>query len=116
LKTISAEGKEIFKDLLVELARSFSLWVKDRNSYYQTMSNSNLIFTIIDAPIDLKNEISKRIKEGELCIYQLFHSKESINFTSELCVVIRKCANLNCLPTELFSIINQITYEYINST
>ncbi|SFE37640.1 hypothetical protein SAMN05216563_10511 [Phytobacter palmae] len=116
MKTLSAEGREIFKNLLVELARAYSLWVKDRNLYYQTISNSNLTFTIIDAPIDLKNEISKRIKEGELCIYQLFHSKESINFTRHLCEVIRKCANLNCFPAELFSIINQVTYEYINFT
>ncbi|WP_417700473.1 hypothetical protein [Pseudoalteromonas lipolytica] len=116
MNTISTEGKEIFNGILIELARAFSLWVKDHSSYYQEVSSSNLIFTSIDAPIDLKNEILKRIKEGEPCIVQLFHTKESLKLTRDLCVVIRRCGNLNCLPTELFSIANDITYEYINST
>ena len=116
MNTISAEGKKIFKLLLVELARTFKLWIKDRNSYYQEIRKSNLLFTTIDAPIDLKNTISKRIKENEPCIHQLFHSIESINSTRDLCVIVQKCANLNCLPTELFPIINEVAYEYINST
>lgn len=116
MNKISAEGKEIFKSILVELARAFSLWVKDRNSYYDEISNSNSFFTIIDSPTDLKEEISNRIKEGEPCIYQLFHTKESINFTKDLCVVVRRCGNLNCLPIELTSVIHGVIYEYINHT
>lgn len=115
MNKISEEGKEIFKDLLVELGRAFSLWVKDSSSYYQEISESNLVFTTIDPPNNLKDEMTRRVKDGDVCIFQLFHTKESLKFTRNLSVIIRRCANLNCLPSELLSIINEITYEYINS-
>jgi len=105
----------IFHNLVVELARAFNLWVKDHNSYYQEISKSNLIFTTIDPPLDLKNEISRRIHDCEPYIYQLFHTAKSLSLTRDLSVIIHKCFNLNCLPNELNLLINEIIYEYINS-
>ncbi|MCL6381527.1 hypothetical protein EXT61_07450 [Pectobacterium parmentieri] len=58
----------------------------------------------------------RRVHDGEPCIYQLFHTEKSLCLTRELSVVIHKCGNLNCLPDELHSVINEIVYEYINST
>ncbi|ENZ7893673.1 hypothetical protein ACG99Y_004713, partial [Klebsiella pneumoniae] len=116
MKNISEDGKRIFRELVGELARSYKLWMNDSNSYYQEIKNSNLIFTIIDSPIDLEEEILRKNHNGEPCIYQLFHTNKSLNLVNELSVVIRKCGNLNCLPNELHTIINEIAYEYINST
>lgn len=116
MNNISEDGKIIFQDLVVELARAYSLWMNDRNSYYQEIKKSKLIFTTINLPIDLKNEISIKINNGEPYIYQLFHTEKSLFLARELSVIMRKCGNLNCLPNELYSIINEIIYEYINST
>lgn len=116
MNNISEDGKRIFQDLVVELARAYGLWMNDHNSYYQEINNSNLIFTIINSPVDLEKEMLRKIHDGEPCIYQLFHTKKSLNLISQLSVIIRKCGNLNCLPNELHQVINEITYEYINLT
>lgn len=116
MKNISEDGKRIFRELVGELARSYKLWMNDSNSYYQEIKKSNLIFTIIDSPIDLEEEMLRKNHDGEPCIYQLFHTNKSLNLVNELSVVIRKCGNLNCLPNELHTVINEIAYEYINST
>ncbi|MND10097.1 hypothetical protein D3C80_01680 [compost metagenome] len=116
MNNISEDGKRIFQDLVVELARAYRLWINDHDSYYQEIKKSNLIFTIIDSPKDLEKEMLRKIHDGEPCIYQLFHTNKSLNLSSELSVVIRKCGNINCLPNELHQVINEITYEYINST
>lgn len=116
MNNLSEDGKRIFQNLVLELARAYSLWVNDHSSYYQEINKSRLIFTTIDSPLDLKSEISRRISNGETCIHQLFHTEKSLHLSRELSVVIRKCGNLNCLPHELYPVIDAIAYEYINST
>lgn len=115
MNNISEEGKRIFRELIVELARAFSLWVKDHKSYFEETDKSNLLFTTINPPVDYENEIQSRIKNNELCIRQLFHNKQSLNLTRDLSVIIRKCGNLNCLSNELLPVINDLVYEYVNS-
>lgn len=115
MNNISEEGKRIFRELIVELARSFSLWVKDHKSYFEEIDKTNLIFTTINPPVDYENEISLRVKNNEIYIRQLFHTQQSLNLTKDLSVIIRKCGNLNCLSTELLPVINDIVYEYVNS-
>jgi len=115
LNNISQDGKKIFRELIVELARAFKLWVKDHKAYFQEISRENFIFTTIETPSDLKDEISSRATNNEPCIHQLFHTRHSLDLTIELSVIIRRCGNLKCLPIELRPIINDIAYEYINS-
>lgn len=115
MNTISKEGKRIFRELIVELARSFALWVKDHKSYYEEIGRSNLIFTTINPPADLENKISLRVKDNEDYIRQLFHTKQSLSLAKDLSVIIRRCENLNCLSVELLPVINDIVYEYVNS-
>lgn len=115
MKNISQNGKRIFRELIVELARALKLWVKDHEAYYQEISRTNLIFTTIDTPPDLKDDILSREDNNEPYIQQLFHTRHSLNLTIELSVIIRRCGNLKCLPIELRPIINDIAYEYINS-
>lgn len=116
MDNLSENGKRIFRELVVELARAYNLWVSDHKSYYQEIRKSNLVFTTIDPPANLKDAILEKINNSEPCIYQLFHTEKSLCLTRELSVVIRKCANLNCLPFELHPVINEITFEYINTT
>lgn len=116
MNNLSEDGKRIFQDLLFELARAYSLWANDHSSYYQEISKSNLMFTTINSPSDLEKEMSRRIYNGEPCIRQLFHTEKSLHMMRELSGVIRRCGNLNCLPHELHPVIDEIIYEYVNST
>ncbi|CZY50598.1 Uncharacterised protein [Enterobacter hormaechei] len=100
MNNISQNGKAIFQKLIVELARSFNLWIKDRESFYQEIDKSNLVFNIINAPKDLESEIKTKTINNEPCIQQLFHTLESQNLARELSIIIRKCCNLNCLTRE----------------
>ncbi|HAV1978476.1 TPA: hypothetical protein JG955_004348 [Enterobacter hormaechei subsp. steigerwaltii] len=115
MNNISQNGKAIFQKLIVELARSFNLWIKDRESFYQEIDKSNLAFNIINAPKDLESEIKTKTINNEPCIQQLFHTLESQNLARELSIIIRKCCNLNCLTSELLPLINNTAYDYINS-
>ncbi|MDT3610560.1 HEPN domain-containing protein [Cronobacter sakazakii] len=116
MDNLSEDGKRIFRELVAELARAYSLWINDNKCYYQEIRNSNLVFTTIDPPADLKHSILEKINNREPCIYQLFHTEKSLYLLRKLSVVIRKCGNLNCLPIELHSVINDITFEYVNAT
>lgn len=116
MDNLSEDGKRIFRELVTELARAYSLWVNDHESYYQEIRKSNLLFTTIDPPVDLKDAILEKVNDRKPCIYQLFHTEKSLCLIRELSIVIRKCGNLNCLPIELHSVINEITFEYVNAT
>lgn len=111
----SQDGRASFVKLLTELAQTYKLWTYDRNTYYQEINRDKLIFTTINPPSDLHEEMSKKHKNKEHCIYQLYHSSKSLLLVKEVSVAVRKCCNLNCLPEELHSVIEAIVYEYINA-
>lgn len=114
MKNISQDGKRVFKDIIFELAHSLDLWIRDHEAFYQELENSNSFFTTIDAPQNFKDEITRRIKNDDPYIHQLYHTLRSSNLARELSIILRKCGNLNCLSAELLPIINDIAYEYIN--
>lgn len=114
LMKLSVDVRKAFSKLLMELARSYKVWIDDPNVYYQEMQKDNLIFTCIDAPNDLKEEMRAKWKSQEPCIYQLHHTSSSLSLVRELATLIHK-GHLNCLPYELNPIIEAIAYEYVNS-
>ncbi|HIF5802999.1 TPA: hypothetical protein ACX3E3_004884, partial [Vibrio parahaemolyticus] len=93
--------------------RTYKVWSDDHNVYYQEVKKDNLIFTCIDAPNDLKEEMRAKWKGQEPCIYQLHHTAYSLSLVRELATLIHK-SNLNCLSHELNPIIEAIAYEYVN--
>lgn len=111
---LSVIGCEIFSKLLKELARTYKVRIDDPEAYYQKVKKGNLIFTWIDAPNDLKEEMRAKWESNEPCIYQLHHTSYSLSLTRELELLIHK-KNLNCLPYELNPIIEATVYEYANS-
>lgn len=111
---LSVNGRKAFSKLLTELARTYKVWIDDPNVYYQEVQKDNLIFTCIDAPNDLKEEMRAKWKSQEPCIFQLHHTACSLSLVRELATLIHK-GSLNCLSYELNPIIEAIVYEYVNS-
>ncbi|MCL1031865.1 HEPN domain-containing protein [Serratia silvae] len=111
---LSGESKKKFVELLEELARSYKLWLEDKDAFYKGIQESNIFTICIDAPIDLQAEMLKKWEDKTPCIYQLYHSTRSLNLTRELSGLIHKNNNLHCLAEELNKIIEAIVYEYAN--
>ncbi|ROO76296.1 hypothetical protein FB440_11677 [Vibrio crassostreae] len=114
MKELSVNGREAFTKLLTELALTYKVWRDDPKAYHQKVKEDNLVFTLIDAPNDLKEEMRAKRESKEPCIYQLHHTACSLSLVRELATLMHK-GNLNCLPYELKPIIEAIAYEYINS-
>ncbi|MEQ6967716.1 hypothetical protein [Pectobacterium polaris] len=112
---LSIDGEKKFEKLFMELARAYKLWIDDHNAFFQEVSKANLIFTIINPPCNLREEMSNKLKNHEPCVYQLHNTEQSLSLIRELAVIIRRCCNLNCLPYELHPIIEAIIYEYVNN-
>jgi hypothetical protein len=112
---VSESFKETFNKLLKELAKTYKEFGEDPNRYFQEIHKQNLIARLIDAPDNLKAEMREKWESQEPCIFQLHHTALSLELTRELAELFKKQNQLNCLSSELESIIEAVVYEFANT-
>jgi len=112
---ISEACKNRFELLLKELARSYKLYIDDRDAYFTEMKKDNLILTCIDAPSDLRDKINKKRQSQTPCFYQLYRTGLSSKITLELANLLHKNNLSYCFPNEFIDLVEDITYEYVNT-
>ena len=105
---LSSCFKRKFKELIIELSNTLKIFIHNKDVFFKNKERDRLIFTSINAPLDLAENENFTIK-------QLHHSSVSLLYLKELSLMANKELKIKCLSSELNSVIEETAFLYINS-
>ncbi|MBO1272319.1 hypothetical protein J3L11_11750 [Shewanella sp. 4t3-1-2LB] len=107
--------KRKFEALLEEFGRTHLLWCEDHKAYFEETRQDGLIFSTIDAPEDMREDIATRRKNDEPHVPQLYGTKLTESLIAGLSEILHKTNDIKCLDWELNTIVKDCAYELINT-
>lgn len=114
LVQISAPCYSNISTLLEELYSAYLGFQENPAEYVKRRSSCGLPLGTINAPSDMIENMSEKLRKAEHCIFQIHCTDKSKQLVTQISETIRQSNNLYCIISELKPIIEASVYEYVN--